>query len=80
MNKTSTTIKNAIVLNFDGTLYWNPREDFSINIDIRSIIDAKSFFTGVLSQIKNDPKMEIILVTGRPAHQEKTIMYLLMIH
>lgn len=79
MKKTSTTIKNAIVLNFDGTLYWNPEEDFSMDICFHNIIDSESFFSEFFYQTRKNilSNPEIILVSGRLPHQKEAILSLL---
>jgi hypothetical protein len=79
MKKTSTTNKKALVLDFDGTLYFNVYEDFSMNIHIGNIFEAEWFFYDMVKQTDNKDlkNTDIILVTGRPAHQQELVLNLL---
>jgi hypothetical protein len=66
-------------VDFYGTLYWNPSEDFSVNIDPNNTLEAEYFFSELANQtpFKDLEDTEIILVSGRPAHQKEVILYLL---
>jgi len=71
--------KNCIVLDFDGTLFYNPANNFSINIAPHNIIDAKRFFPHnfLHTEIIIDNSTDFILITGRPERQKPFILELL---
>ena len=65
-----------IILDIDNTLYYNPQDDFSIEISFNNIIPYVDFFSEFYSQtklslIKNSLN---ILITGRKKSQKRVIL------
>ena len=73
------TKKNLIILDFDGTIFYNPNQNFSIAIPIEDILRANYFFSEFTHQsdflISKDT--EFVLITGRSKGQEGYILNLL---
>ena len=44
INRLDHNNKDLVILDFDGTIFYNPKEDFSIDIPLYNIIDANTFF------------------------------------
>ncbi|MFX1458735.1 MAG: hypothetical protein ACFFBT_04645 [Promethearchaeota archaeon] len=79
MKDKNTQQKNCIVLDFDGTLFYNPSKNFSIDIAPHNIIDAKRFFSHLFlhTEITIDKNSDFVLITGRPERQKPFILELL---
>jgi len=68
--------EDLIILDFDGTLFYNALNDFSVNIPLDNILGADSFFSEFMYQtdkivLKNT---EVILITGRHESQKLLIL------
>ena len=79
MDDIKTNKINLVILDFDGTIYNNQSKNFTIDIPIEHIIDAKKFFDELRYQtpISLTCTTEFILITGRPYSQKEAILYLL---
>ncbi|KKL87610.1 hypothetical protein LCGC14_1932990 [marine sediment metagenome] len=69
------------MLGFDDTIYYNPRKNYTVNINFDDIFHANTFFGELayqtqrqLSQLKSS---KIILLTRRPSRQKQLILHLL---
>lgn len=71
--------KDLIVLDFDGTVFLNLRQNFSSNIPIEHLIDAYTFFNEFMFQTNEIVlnSSEFILITGRNQDQRELIIQLL---
>ena len=71
--------KDLIVLDFDGTILYNPHQDFSINIQLDHVLDAYTFFNEFMFQTNEIVlhNSEFVLITGRHQNQSEIITHLL---
>ncbi len=71
--------KALVILDFDGTIFYNPTSNFSLNIPLDYIIDAYTFFNEFTFQTNEtiSNKTEFVLITGRSQEQEAYIKHLL---
>jgi len=71
--------KNLVIIDFDGTIFYNPTNNFSLNMPLNHALDAYSFFNEFTFQTNKNlsNNAEIILVTGRHKDQETVIRDLL---
>lgn len=73
------TKKRLIILDFDGTIFFNSSQNFSVAIPLDDVLNAHLFFsefmyqTGIL--ILNNT--EFILITGRHCDQKEVISHML---
>jgi hypothetical protein len=72
-------LKHLVILDFDGTIFFNSNHNFSIDIPLGDVIDAHSFFSELTYQTgRFIPKnAEFILITGRNQFQKHFIIELL---
>lgn len=83
MDKLQLGKKDLIILDFDGTIYHNPRQDFTINIDFNNILPANQFFSELAYQVplfsayNFAHNTQFLLLTGRPLRQKEIILELL---
>jgi len=72
--------KNLIVLDFDNIIYYNPSNNFTIEIDFCNILPANYFFTQLASQVELFASYDFahnthfVLITGRPSRQKDLIL------
>ena len=71
--------KDLVILDFDGTLFYNPKNDFGFYTPINRVLDAYTFFCEFIIQTNQEvlEGFEYILITGRNETQESVIMHLL---
>jgi len=71
--------KDLVILDFDGTLFYNPESDFGFYIPINRVLDAYTFFSEFIFQTSKEilEDFEYILITGRNEAQEGVITHLL---
>ena len=71
--------RNLIVIDFDGTIFYNPHQDFSINIPLNHVLDAYTFFNEFMFQTNEIVlhNSEFILISGRHQDQKEVITHLL---
>ncbi len=71
--------KDLIVLDFDGTVFLNLKQNFSSNISIEHLMDAYTFFNEFMFQTNEIVlnNSEFILITGRNQDQRELIIQLL---
>lgn len=75
--KTPDREKNRlIILDFDGTIYHNPTNNFSVDIPLDDILDVHSFFAEFIYQTGRIvlKETEFILITGRHETQKSLLM------
>ncbi len=78
MNKLERkTKKELIILDFDDTIFYNPKNNFTIDINPNNIIDARYFFREFVRQIGIFDHRNIcfMLVTGRDREQRDIILH-----
>lgn len=68
--------KELIVLDFDDTIFFNPNDNFTIDINPNNIIDARYFFREFVSQIGvfDHRNVCFMLITGRDREQKEIIL------
>ncbi len=71
------TKKELIVLDFDHTIYHNPKHNFSIDIKPHNIIEARYFFGEYVKPIGifNHRNICFMLITGRDREQREIILH-----
>ncbi len=71
--------KRLVILDFDGTLFYNPENDFGFYTPINRVLDAYTFFCEFIIQTSEEilEDFEYILITGRNESQEGVITRLL---
>lgn len=71
--------KRLVILDFDGTLFYNPESDFGFYTPINRVLDAYTFFSEFIFQTSEEilEEFEYILITGRNEAQEGIITHLL---
>lgn len=69
--------KDLIILDLDGTLLYNPNENFTIDIDPESILEAGYFFGEFVKQIRSFDHRNVYftLITGRDHSQREALLY-----
>ncbi|TKJ18432.1 MAG: hypothetical protein CEE43_17950 [Promethearchaeota archaeon Loki_b32] len=83
MEKLQLGKKDLIILDFDSTIYHNPSQDFTININFNNILPANYFFSELafqvplFSAINFAHNTKFLLLTGRPLRQKEIILELL---
>lgn len=80
-NKLDQEKRNLVILDFDGTLFYNPESDFGFYTPINRVLDAYTFFSEFIYQTSEEilEEFEYILITGRNGAQEEIITHLLEI-
>jgi len=79
MSKPTVKAKMIVILDFDGSLFYNPANNLSLHFDLRHIIDKTSF----LEQFEDQTELpisesaEYILITGRHISQKEIILKML---
>ena len=78
-NKIDQEKRDLIILDFDGTLFLNPDNNFGFYTPINRVIEAYSFFNEFMFQTNEriSENSECILITGRIEAQEGVITHLL---
>lgn len=68
-----------MILDFDGTIFFNPSQNFSVDIPLDDILQAHYFFSEFIYQsgVLVSKDTEFVLITGRHQIQEDVILYLL---
>jgi len=80
MKETHLKKRNLIILDFDGTMYNNPSNNFTIDINVCNILPANYFFTQFAAQVELFTSYDFahntrfILITGRPSRQKDLIL------
>lgn len=71
--------RNLVVIDFDGTLFYNPNQIYSLNIPLEHVIDAFTFFNEFMFQTNEIVlnNTEFVLITGRHRDHEAYINHLL---
>lgn len=71
--------KDLIILDFDGTIFYNDQKDFSTRMPFCDLLDAHTFFSEYTFQTGKqvNKNTEFILVTGRYRDQGLLITHLL---
>ena len=71
--------RDLIILDFDGTLFLNPNNNFGFHTPINRVIGAYTFFNEFMFQTNERilENSECILITGRIETQEGVITHLL---
>ena len=69
--------KELIILEFDDTIFYNPNDNFTIDINPNNIIDARYFFREFISQIGifDHRNACFCLITGRDCSQREALLY-----
>lgn len=78
MNKLERkTKKELIILDFDDTIFYNPKNNFSIDINPSNIVEARYFFGEFIRQIGifNHRNISFMLITGRDREQRDIILH-----
>jgi len=78
INRIEKKIKRElIILDFDDTIFYNPRHNFSIDINPNNIIEARYFFREFVRQIGIFDHRNIcfMLITGRDREQRDIILH-----
>ena len=74
---------NLIVLDFDSTIYHNPSQNFTININLNKVLPARYFFCELAYQVplfsayNFAHETQFLLLTGRPVEQREIILKIL---
>ncbi len=78
-NKQDQEKIDLIILDFDGTIFYNDKDNFGFNITINRVIEAYTFFNEFMFQTREriSENSECILITGRIEAQEGVITHLL---
>jgi hypothetical protein len=74
-----TTKKRLIILDFDGTIFFNPSQNYSVDVPLSNLLQAHHFFSEFTYQsgVLVPKNTEFVLITGRHKNQEEFILYLL---
>jgi len=80
-NKPDQEKPSLIILDFDGTIFHNPTNDFSFDIPLYHVLDAYTFFNEFMFQTSEIVlnSSEFILISGRNQNQKEIIAHLLRI-
>ena len=78
-NKIDKEKRDLVIIDFDGTLFLNPDNNFGFHMPINRVIDAYTFFNEFMFQTNEriSENAECILITGRIKAQEGVITHLL---
>ncbi|TES97187.1 MAG: hypothetical protein E3J90_07195 [Promethearchaeota archaeon] len=78
-NKNKRDKKDLVIIDFDGTLFFNPENDFVYYTPINHVLDAYTFFSEFMFQTNEKilEDFEYIIITGRSETQEGVITHLL---
>ena len=72
------------MLDFDNTIYYNPRKNYTIDINFDDILHANRFFGEFAYQTQRELSLlkssKIILITGRTYEQKEIILNLLKLN
>ncbi len=75
--------KDLIILDFDSTIYLNPKNDLSMNIEVNHILPANEFFSQLNTQVELFKAYNFahhtmfFLLTRRSSRQKRLILSLL---
>lgn len=79
MSRPTVKDKMVFILDFDGSLFYNPSNTFSLHFDLHRIIDKTSFLEQFEDQTECpiSDNAEYILITGRHISQKEIILKML---
>lgn len=78
LNKKPTK-KRLIILDFDGTIFHNASQSFTVDVPLSDVLRANHFFSefSYQSEVLVPKNTEFVLITGRSKNQEPFILNLL---
>ena len=83
MEKSQLNKNDLIILDFDQTIYYNPSNNFTININFNNILPANQFFSELAFQVplfsayNFAHNTQFLLLNGRPTRQKAITLELL---